>query len=163
MMNWKKLLSPLRPGDQKVPTGSSLRNVYEQDYDRIIFSYPFRRLQDKTQVFPLPIQDFVHTRLTHSLEVASVGRSLGRMAGKTILERHPDEAVGAEEFDLEESALLHGLECFLNHAQRLFFPRPSPVAEQEHQVVRGGKLGSMTEAAVVPVEPGCKRPECFRQ
>jgi len=66
------------------------RSTFEQDYDRIIFSHPFRRLQDKTQVHPLPEHDFVHTRLTHSLEVSSVGRSLGKRAGDVLLERHPE-------------------------------------------------------------------------
>ena len=66
------------------------RSAFEQDYDRIIFSHPFRRLQDKTQVHPLPEHDFVHTRLTHSLEVSSVGRSLGKRVGEIILERHPE-------------------------------------------------------------------------
>lgn len=66
-----------------------MRSAFEQDFDRIIFSHPFRRLQDKTQVHPLPEHDFVHTRLTHSLEVSSVGRSLGKLAGETILQRHP--------------------------------------------------------------------------
>lgn len=65
------------------------------DYDRIVFSAAFRSLQDKTQVVPLPSQvssqkGFVHTRLTHSLEVASVGRSLGRMAGQTLIRRNPE-------------------------------------------------------------------------
>lgn len=64
------------------------RSAFEQDYDRIIFSHPFRRLQDKTQVHPLPEHDFVHTRLTHSLEVSSVGRSIGKKAGEVILQRH---------------------------------------------------------------------------
>jgi len=62
---------------------------FEVDYDRIIFSSAFRSLQDKTQVIPLSKTDFVHTRLTHSLEVSVVGRSLGRIAGKKILEKHP--------------------------------------------------------------------------
>lgn len=66
------------------------RSAFEQDYDRIIFSHPFRRLQDKTQVHPLPEHDFVHTRLTHSLEVSSVGRSLGKRVGEVILARHPN-------------------------------------------------------------------------
>ena len=64
--------------------------MFEQDYDRIIFSHPFRRLQDKTQVHPLPEHDFVHTRLTHSLEVSSVGRPLGRKIGAVVLQRHPE-------------------------------------------------------------------------
>ena len=64
------------------------RSAFEQDYDRIIFSHPFRRLQDKTQVHPLPEHDFVHTRLTHSLEVSSVGRSFGKRVGQVILDRN---------------------------------------------------------------------------
>lgn len=85
-MNWVQLLG----GDRQEISGQADRSAFERDYDRIIFSHPFRRLQDKTQVFPLPEQDFVHTRLTHSLEVSSVGRSLGKSAGEQILKRHSD-------------------------------------------------------------------------
>jgi dGTPase len=88
-MNWIQLLSDQRPGEKKSERNSQ-RSKFEQDYDRIIFSHPFRMLQDKTQVFPLPKQHFVHTRLTHSLEVASVGRSLGKRVGEIILDRHPE-------------------------------------------------------------------------
>jgi len=91
-MNWEQLLSLKRFGD----THKRLRKEqdetrlgFEVDYDRIIFSAAFRSLQDKTQVIPLSKTDFVHTRLTHSLEVSVVGRSLGRIAGKKILEKHP--------------------------------------------------------------------------
>jgi len=91
-MNWENLLSLKRYGD----THKRLRKEqdetrlgFEVDYDRIIFSAAFRSLQDKTQVIPLSKTDFVHTRLTHSLEVSVVGRSLGRITGKKILERHP--------------------------------------------------------------------------
>ncbi len=91
-MNWEQLLSLKRSGD----THKRLRKEqdetrlgFEVDYDRIIFSQAFRSLQDKTQVIPLSKTDFVHTRLTHSLEVSVVGRSLGRLAGKKILEKHP--------------------------------------------------------------------------
>ncbi len=85
-MNWPQLLSSERTGSEKNPTSSS-RSSFEQDYDRIIFSHPFRRLQDKTQVFTLPDDDFVHNRLTHSLEVSSVARSLGKMVGETIAQK----------------------------------------------------------------------------
>lgn len=88
-MNWSQLLSSQRIG-QKQSTSEQSRSAFEQDYDRIIFSHPFRRLQDKTQVHPLPEHDFVHTRLTHSLEVSSVGRSLGRKVGEVILGRHTE-------------------------------------------------------------------------
>ena len=88
MMNWENLLAFGRFGEQGKTTGSdSARSEFEVDYDRIIFSSPFRNLQDKTQVFPLPEQAFVHTRLTHSLEVSSVGRSLGKAAGEILLEK----------------------------------------------------------------------------
>lgn len=86
-MQWSSLLSSQRIGSKKSSTGI-FRSAFEQDYDRIIFSHPFRRLQDKTQVHPLPEHDFVHTRLTHSLEVSSVGRSLGKKVGETVLQRH---------------------------------------------------------------------------
>jgi dGTPase len=89
MMNWHQLLSSNRL-DQKPDVAGPSRSAFEQDYDRIIFSHPFRKLQDKTQVHPLPEHDFVHTRLTHSLEVSSVGRSLGKKAGEIILQRHPE-------------------------------------------------------------------------
>ncbi len=88
-MNWTHLLSSTRIG-QKPSASENSRSAFEQDYDRIIFSHPFRRLQDKTQVHPLPEDDFVHTRLTHSLEVSSVGRSLGKRVGEVILQRHAD-------------------------------------------------------------------------
>jgi len=92
MMNWEQLLSLKRQGDK----GKRLRKEqddtrlgFEVDYDRIIFSAPFRSLQDKTQVIPLSKTDFVHTRLTHSLEVSVVGRSIGRLVGKKIIEKYP--------------------------------------------------------------------------
>lgn len=86
-MDWSSLLSNHRRGKAPARHDQS-RSAFDQDYDRIIFSHPFRRLQDKTQVHPLPDDDFVHTRLTHSLEVSSVGRSLGKSVGKVLLERH---------------------------------------------------------------------------
>lgn len=80
-MEWKTLLSARRWGSTQTnyTDDDSARSQFQRDYDRIIFSSPFRRLQNKTQVFPLPGSVFVHNRLTHSLEVASVGRSLGRI------------------------------------------------------------------------------------
>ncbi|MCX2718721.1 dGTP triphosphohydrolase [Lentiprolixibacter aurantiacus] len=91
-MNWEQLLSLKRFGDrnkrlrkEQDPT----RLGFEVDYDRVIFSAAFRSLQDKTQVIPLSKTDFVHTRLTHSLEVSVVGRSLGRLVGKELLRVHP--------------------------------------------------------------------------
>lgn len=81
-MNWETIFSTQRPGQQKEAEGP--RSGFQRDFDRIIFSSAFRRLQNKTQVFPLPGSTFVHNRLTHSLEVASVGRSLGSMVGDKL-------------------------------------------------------------------------------
>ena len=92
-MNWEQLLSLKRFGDlQKRPRAEQdeTRLGFEVDFDRIIFSEAFRSLQDKTQVIPLSETDFVHTRLTHSLEVSVVGRTLGRRVGKVLLERYPN-------------------------------------------------------------------------
>lgn len=91
-MKWDQLLSLKRFGDKHKRLRAEqddTRLGFDVDYDRIVFSSPFRLLQDKTQVIPLSKTDFVHTRLTHSLEVSVVARSLGRIAGKKILEKHP--------------------------------------------------------------------------
>jgi dGTPase len=92
-MNWEQLLSLKRFGDtqkrERIKQDET-RLGFEVDFDRIIFSSAFRSLQDKTQVIPLSKTDFVHTRLTHSLEVSVVGRTLGRRVGKELLERHPN-------------------------------------------------------------------------
>jgi len=90
-LEWQKLLTDSRLGE-KTPPKQKLqdgRSEFQKDFDRIVFSPAFRRLQDKTQVFPLPESDFVHTRLTHSLEVSCVGRSLGNLVGETIIKRNP--------------------------------------------------------------------------
>ncbi len=86
MMNWNRLLSPERLGMEGWnPTSKTEdRSQFQRDYDRIVFSSPFRRMQNKTQVFPLPEHIFVHNRLTHSLEVASVGRSLGNLLAEKL-------------------------------------------------------------------------------
>ena len=89
-LNWRQLLSRRRLGTRADAPASANRTDFERDYDRIVFSSAFRRLQDKTQVFPLGRNDYVRTRLTHSLEVASVGRSLGLLAGRHVLAQHPD-------------------------------------------------------------------------
>lgn len=87
-MNWKQLLSPVRSRGIVSPTvnrQTDLRSEFEKDYHRIIGSASFRRLQDKTQVFPLDKSDFIRTRLTHSLEVSSFGKSLGQNIGENII------------------------------------------------------------------------------
>ena len=91
MMNWQQLISNKRLGQEhKHPERHDDRTEFKRDYDRLIFSAPFRRLQNKTQVFPLPGSVFVHNRLTHSLEVASVGMSLGNDVAKQLIHRHPE-------------------------------------------------------------------------
>ena len=91
MMNWERLISNKRLGQEhRHMERHDDRTEFRRDYDRLIFSAPFRRLQNKTQVFPLPGSVFVHNRLTHSLEVASVGMSLGTDASQKILAMHPE-------------------------------------------------------------------------
>lgn len=89
-MNWNQLLSAKRFGMEEFHSDrAENRSEFQRDYDRLIFSAPFRRLQNKTQVFPLPGSVFVHNRLTHSLEVSCVGRSLGNDVAGLLLQRHP--------------------------------------------------------------------------
>lgn len=91
MMNWKQLISTKRLGQEnRHIERHDERSEFKRDYDRLIFSAPFRRMQNKTQVFPLPGSVFVHNRLTHSLEVASVGMSLGNDVARLLLEKHPE-------------------------------------------------------------------------
>ncbi len=91
MMNWQQLITNKRLGQEdKHIDRHDDRTEFKRDYDRLIFSAPFRRLQNKTQVFPLPGSIFVHNRLTHSLEVASVGMSLGNDVAAILCQRHPE-------------------------------------------------------------------------
>ena len=91
MMNWQQLISNKRFGQEhRHPERHDDRTEFKRDYDRLIFSAPFRRLQNKTQVFPLPGSIFVHNRLTHSLEVASVGMSLGSDVAQQLTLKHPE-------------------------------------------------------------------------
>lgn len=90
-MHWPLLLSHHRLGGPPA-AGVGPRSEFQRDFDRVVFSSAFRRMQDKTQVFPLAKNDYVRTRLTHSLEVASVGRSLGVLAGDHVLRAHPEMA-----------------------------------------------------------------------
>ena len=100
-MNWNSLYTSKRLGAENRYEGENtdpIRNAYLRDYDRLIFSSPFRRMQNKTQVFPVPGPIFVHNRLTHSLEVASVGRSLGKAIGVNISKKYPAEDANFHEF-----------------------------------------------------------------
>lgn len=90
-MEWGKLLSTKRFGMEEFHEERiEHRSEFQRDYDRLVFSAPFRRLQNKTQVFPLPGSIFVHNRLTHSLEVSCVGRSLGNDVAKQLIQKHPE-------------------------------------------------------------------------
>ena len=97
-MDWNKLLSTKRLGmeDWESSNKKEDRTQFQRDYDRIIFSSPFRRMQNKTQVFPLPEHIFVHNRLTHSLEVASVGRSLGNLLAEKLIAELPENLLISE-------------------------------------------------------------------
>jgi dGTPase len=95
-MQYETLFTDKRVGSDKIPSGQ--RSGFQRDFDRLIFSSAFRRLQNKTQVFPLPGVAFVHNRLTHSLEVASVGRSLGKMVGERIAAQFKNNNENAYEF-----------------------------------------------------------------
>src|SRR6201996_240388 len=102
-MDWQRLYSPVRTGSTVSPdtarfSDPQIRTSFLRDYDRIIFSSAFRRLQNKTQVFPLPGPVFVHNRLTHSLEVASVGRSLGKAVGDALGDKYAGYGEDFREF-----------------------------------------------------------------
>lgn len=115
-MSWPHLLSDLRfarrEGDPpKTPAGDSFRSPFETDFDRIVYSGPFRRLSRKTQVHPMAMNDQVHTRLTHSLEVASVGRSLGHRLGKFLRARNdiPDGREADIVWIIQAACLAHDI------------------------------------------------------
>jgi dGTPase len=103
-MDWKQLLSGKRLGIEAYHERKHERTNFQRDYDRLIFSSPFRRLQNKTQVFPLPGSIFVHNRLTHSLEVSCVGRSLGKNVAAGLMQKYKDEEIGFSEIDSIVSA-----------------------------------------------------------
>ena len=100
-MNWKTLYTSKRLGaESRYETAKAdlILNTYFLDYERLIFSSPFRRMQNKTQFFPVPGPIFVHNRLTQSLEVASVGRSLGKAVGVKLSQNIPKETLSFMSF-----------------------------------------------------------------
>jgi len=97
-MEWERLVSTMRLGREDDRGDGGSRTEYMRDWDRLVYSSAFRRLQDKTQVFPLSDSDYVRTRLTHSIEVSSVGRSLGMLCGEVIKEREPALAMAPQDF-----------------------------------------------------------------
>jgi dGTPase len=110
-MEWQQLLSRKRLGKQQLEEHQFERTSFLKDYDRIVYSTAFRRLKDKTQVFPLSKNADVRTRLIHSLEVSCVGRSLGRMVGDQIIKRHQLQAIEAADFGdiLSAACLAHDI------------------------------------------------------
>ncbi|MFT3805053.1 MAG: deoxyguanosinetriphosphate triphosphohydrolase [Burkholderiaceae bacterium] len=112
-MDWNRLLSTRRLGKFRKAgeTASDPRTAFTRDWDRIVFSSAFRRMQDKTQVFPLARSDYVRTRLTHSLEVASVGRSLGMQAADVILRKEPRLPISPHEIGavVSTACLMHDI------------------------------------------------------
>ena len=101
-MEWNKLLPNIRLGqkEESEKDDAQMRSAWQRDYDRIAFSSAFRRLQDKTQVFPLSESDYPRTRLTHSIETSIVGRSLGMKVGHYIVETYGLEKQGISPFDI---------------------------------------------------------------
>lgn len=97
-MHWPKLLSRKRLGSEQAPSPATSRTDFQRDFDRVVFSSAFRRMQDKTQVFPLSTVDYVRTRLTHSLEASSLGRSLGTLVGEQIISRNALAGFEASDF-----------------------------------------------------------------
>ncbi len=111
MMKWATLLSAKRLGSKQPRQSEAQRTPFLRDYDRVVFSSAFRRLQDKTQVFPLAESDYVRTRLTHSLETSCVGRSLGTMVGAAVLQRRRIPGLHASDFGaiVAAAALAHDI------------------------------------------------------
>lgn len=104
-MEWHQLLTTVRFGlEQFEHTAHDKRSEYQRDFDRLIFSAPFRRMQNKTQVFPLPGSVFVHNRLTHSLEVSCVGRSLSHQVAIRLQQIHPEQAALFDDLEAIVSA-----------------------------------------------------------
>lgn len=102
-MKWDSLICDKRLGMEEYHDGRHhTRSDFQRDYDRLIFSSPFRRLQNKTQVFPLPGSIFVHNRLTHSLEVSSVGRSLGHEIALRLKEKYSDKELHRKFDDIRD-------------------------------------------------------------
>ncbi len=105
-MQWDKLLSPVRLWLEEEPDSEPWRSQFQKDYDRIVFSSAFRRLGKKTQVHPLASNDHIHNRLTHSIEVSSVGRSLGISVGHKIQEKLPDGFLPSSIGEIVQAACL---------------------------------------------------------
>jgi len=151
-MNWSQLFSARRTGDpeHKRANPDQMRTSYMRDYDRIIFSSAFRRLQNKTQVFPLPGAVFVHNRLTHSLEVASVGRSLGRTVGEAIALKHPEHTAEVNEFYRYELASVVASACLAHDIGNPPFGHSGEDAIRAYFTGLKGSMRDKLHAALTP-------------
>ncbi len=117
-MNWENLLSTKRVSDylnsndkKQISQFESITSPFEKDMEQIIFSYPFRKLQDKTQVIPFPKFNFVHTRLTHSLEVAAVGRLFGKKVSEIIFNELDKERIKRKKINKSDIVTLLATAC----------------------------------------------------
>lgn len=148
-MEWKKLFNPNRIGVDytKAVDLTSTRSSFIKDYDRILFSAPFRKLQNKTQVFPLTDNIFVHNRLTHSLETASVGRTLGRMVGNAIAEQNEQEDEVFQHFYKNELQNVISAACLAHDIGNPPFGHTGEVAISEYfKNLKGGDLERIKNA-----------------
>ena len=180
MMEWKNLISPHRVGrrrDEPAPLNPA-RSPFQRDFDRIVFSSAFRRMQDKTQVFPLSGNDYVRTRLTHSLETASIGRSLGSTAGVFLCREfdtggaHPSDfgaivAAAALGHDIGNPPLGHGGEesirdWFLRSDDRKTLrPEMTPAEWNDITCYEGNAQGFRVLARLqMPDQPGGMQLTC---
>ena len=145
-MQFNTIYTHKRVGSDKIPSGA--RSGFQRDFDRIVFSSAFRRLQNKTQVFPLPGTSFVHNRLTHSLEVASVGRSLGKMTGERISARYKTNSEEDYEFYKYELANVVAAGCLAHDIGNPAFGHSGEKAisayfvENAHELIDGQPLRS---------------------
>lgn len=145
-MNWETIFTTQRIGQSKESAGP--RSGFQKDFDRIIFSSAFRRLQNKTQVFPLPGSTFVHNRLTHSLEVASVGRSLGSIVGEKLSKEINDRWCDSYEFYRYELANVIAAGCLAHDIGNPAFGHSGEKAisayflNNKELIIDGKKLGA---------------------
>lgn len=155
MMTWPNLYSARRTGDppHKEPNPDEARTSFQRDYDRLVFSSPFRRLQNKTQVFPLPGPTvFVHNRLTHSLEVASVGRSLGKKAGDAIARRYPQESELFHEFYRHELPYVIAAACLAHDIGNPPFGHSGEDAIRNFFAQAAGEMGDRLREEITPAQ-----------